>query len=202
MEKRQGGFALRSRLLVSTSARLLAALCWLVAAVAVVPAFAQTNYVEKYPIFDTHEGPYSYAEIDKKDYSGVTLNAIIAPDLPPVGGESIYLRRVLDNLIGNAVKFTPTGGTITVQLEQQGNTMILQVTDTGIGIPADQQQRIFERFYQVDGSMRRRYGGMGLGLSLVKEVIEALGGTIDVESELGHGSTFTIALPILEGTET
>jgi signal transduction histidine kinase len=126
----------------------------------------------------------------------LTLHADIPPNLPPISGAFKYLRRAVDNLLDNAAKFTPAGGSITVQLRQKGDWFVLQITDTGIGIPLDQQQRIFDRFYQVDGSVRRRYGGMGLGLALAKEVIEAHGGTIGVESEEGKRSTFTVTLPI------
>ncbi len=128
--------------------------------------------------------------------AGLTLKADIAPNLPPVAGESIYLRRVLDNLIGNAIKFTPPGGNITVRLWQEDQRLKLQVSDTGIGIAPEQQERVFERFYQVDGSSRRRYGGVGLGLTLVKEVVTSLGGTVKLESEPGQGSTFTVALDV------
>jgi len=128
--------------------------------------------------------------------AGLTLEAEIAPGLPRVSGETLYLRRVLDNLLGNAVKFTPCGGRITVLVEQRGDKVILQVSDTGVGIPPKQQERIFERFYQVDGSARRRYGGVGLGLALVKEVVEVLGGEVSVESDVGRGSTFTVVLPV------
>jgi PAS domain S-box-containing protein len=127
----------------------------------------------------------------------LTLEAEIAPDLPPVWGEVGYLRRVLDNLVGNAVKFTPTGGTITVRLWRAEKNVVMQVADTGIGISSDEQQRVFERFYQVDGSARRRYSGVGLGLALVKEIVEAFDGTVSVHSLQGGGSTFTVTLPIL-----
>ncbi len=74
--------------------------------------------------------------------------------------------------------------------------MALEVSDTGIGIPEKQQEHIFERFFQVDGSAKRRYGGVGLGLALVKEIVESCGGTISVESEVDVGSTFTVRLPV------
>ncbi len=74
--------------------------------------------------------------------------------------------------------------------------MILQVSDDGIGIPAEKQSRVFERFYQVDGSARRRYGGTGLGLALVKEIVEAHGGQVTLESELERGSCFRVAIPV------
>lgn len=126
----------------------------------------------------------------------ITLRTEIPPSLPFVNGSPTHLRRVIDSLLSNAVKFTPAGGKIVVQLRQESDQIVLRVADTGIGIPPDQQARIFDRFYQVDGSASRRYEGMGLGLALVKEVIEAHGGTIDVDSVVGKGSIFTVALPI------
>jgi signal transduction histidine kinase len=126
----------------------------------------------------------------------LTLKADIEPDLPPVSGDPTYMRRVLDNLIGNAVKFTPAGGTITVHVRQDGDRVVLAVSDTGVGIPANKLKRIFDRFYQVDGSARRRYGGVGLGLALVKEIVEVYGGGVTVQSEVGKGSTFTAYIPI------
>ncbi len=130
------------------------------------------------------------------------LRAEIPPDLPPASGYPIHLRRVLDNLLSNAVKFTPAGGTITVRLWQEEKQVVLEVSDTGIGIPADQLERIFERFYQVDGSIKRRHGGVGLGLALVKEITEAFGGHVAVTSQVGKGSTFTVTLPVFTGTRT
>jgi signal transduction histidine kinase/CheY-like chemotaxis protein len=129
------------------------------------------------------------------EQASLTLTSQIAPDLPPVCGDPTHLRRVLDNLLGNALKFTPAGGRISVRLEQVGENIVLHVTDTGVGIPANQLKRIFERFYQVDGSMSRRYGGAGLGLALVKEIVEAHEGSVSVESQPGQGSTFRIRLP-------
>ncbi len=126
----------------------------------------------------------------------LSLTAQITPDLPPVFGDPMHLRRVLDNLVGNALKFTPAGGHIVVRLLQDDQNLVLEVADSGIGIPADQMGRIFERFYQVDGSVSRRYSGAGLGLALVKEIIEAHGGTVGVQSEVGVGSTFTVTLPV------
>jgi signal transduction histidine kinase/DNA-binding LacI/PurR family transcriptional regulator len=132
------------------------------------------------------------------DQAGLRLRVEIAPGLPPVSSSLIYLRRVLDNLLSNAIKFTPPGGTVTVRAWQEGRQVVLQVRDTGIGIPPDQLERIFERFYQVDGSIRRRYGGVGLGLALVKEIVDLHGGHVTVESQVGEGSAFTVTLPICE----
>jgi|GEM_PF-2142237 len=119
----------------------------------------------------------------------------VAPGAPPVFGDPLALRRMLDNLVGNALKFTAAGGSVTVRLLPSEEGVTLQVADTGIGIPSDQLDRIFDRFYQVDGSATRRYGGMGLGLALVKQIVEAHGGQITVTSEIGAGTTFTIWLP-------
>jgi PAS domain S-box-containing protein len=134
------------------------------------------------------------------EQAGLRLRTEIAPSLPPASGSPTYLRRVLDNLLGNALKFTPAEGTITMRLWQEGEQVVLEVSDTGVGIPADQLERIFERFYQVDGSIKRRYGGVGLGLALVKEITETYGGRVTVKSQVGKGSTFIVALPVFVGT--
>lgn len=120
----------------------------------------------------------------------------VAPILPPVSGAPVYLRRVLENLLDNAIKFTPAGGEVVVRLWLEGQQIMLQVSDTGIGIEAEAQARVFERFYQVVGTRRRRRGGTGLGLALVKEITESYGGTVGVESAEGQGSIFTVALPV------
>lgn len=130
--------------------------------------------------------------------AGLKLSVEIPPWPTPVAGSTYYLHRAFEHLLDNAVKFTSSGGTIGVRMSRQGKWARVQVADTGIGIAPEQRSRIFERFYQVDGSATRRYGGMGLGLAVVKEVIEAHGGTLDVESEVGKGSTFTVCLPVLE----
>jgi signal transduction histidine kinase/putative methionine-R-sulfoxide reductase with GAF domain len=130
------------------------------------------------------------------DRAELRLETEIDPDLPPVAGNPGHLLRVVDNLLGNALKFTPAGGCIRVRLLGKGESVLLEVSDTGIGIPFEKQGRIFERFYQVDGSATRRYGGIGLGLALVKEVVEAHGGQVTLESAPGQGTTFRVHLPI------
>ncbi len=126
------------------------------------------------------------------------LHAEIAAESAIVSGDPLHLRRVLDNLLGNALKFTPEGGTVTLRLQVNDHHLLIAISDTGIGIPADKLDRIFERFYQVDGSRKRRYGGTGLGLALVKEIVEAHGGCVGVESVLDEGTTFHIHLPLME----
>ncbi len=127
------------------------------------------------------------------------LQADVPADLAPVPGFPDYVRRVVDGLLSNALKFTPAGGSVAVRLGQQGEQVWLSVRDTGIGIPPDQHDEIFDRFYQVDGSVKRRYGGVGLGLALVKQIVELYGGSVGVESQPGQGSTFTVRLPVYRG---
>jgi signal transduction histidine kinase len=128
--------------------------------------------------------------------SDLRLLAQVAPNVPSVSGDPLALRRVLDNLLGNAFKFTSPGGQVAVRLRQEDGAIVLQVADTGVGIPPDKLGRVFERFYQVDGSSTRQYGGVGLGLALVKEIVEAHGGQITVTSQVGAGTTFTLSFPI------
>ncbi len=130
---------------------------------------------------------------------GLNLEVQLRKGTALVYGDSIKLRRVLDNLIGNALKFTPEGGTITLFLDVVESTVLLDVADNGIGIPVGKLERIFERFYQVDGSMKRRYGGTGLGLALVKEIVEAHDGAVAVESVVGEGAVFHVRLPLYTG---
>lgn len=132
----------------------------------------------------------------RMDEAKLRLIPEIAPETCWIIGDSLKLRRVLDNLIGNALKFTPEGGSITVRLTQSEKTVTIEVADNGIGIPADKLERVFERFYQVDGSMKRRYGGTGLGLSLVKDIVTAHGGQVTAHSVLEQGTTFRVTLPI------
>jgi signal transduction histidine kinase len=131
----------------------------------------------------------------------IVLKAEIPETLPPVWADRSYLEQVFDNILGNAIKFSPNGGKITVCIKEEGEYLRVAVSDTGIGIPSDQLERIFERFYQVDGSPTRRFGGTGLGLALVKKTIEAHGGEVWAESQEGQGSTFFFTLPILRDDE-
>jgi signal transduction histidine kinase len=133
--------------------------------------------------------------------NGLTLRGKIAAEPCSVLGHRHHLRKVVDNLLGNAVKFTPEGGVVVVELARQDGRIRFQVTDTGIGIPADKQAYVFERFYQADSTIRQRYGGSGLGLALVKEIVEGQGGQVTLESEVGEGSTFTVLIPTADYKE-
>jgi signal transduction histidine kinase/DNA-binding response OmpR family regulator/HAMP domain-containing protein len=127
---------------------------------------------------------------------GITLVSLVGADLPPITSDPDKFRHILQNLVGNAVKFTEKGQ-VTVTARQAGGEMHVLVTDTGIGIAADQLPHIFEEFRQADGSTSRKYGGTGLGLAIANEYARLLGGSITVESTLGKGSTFTLRLPLV-----
>jgi two-component system, OmpR family, phosphate regulon sensor histidine kinase PhoR len=109
------------------------------------------------------------------------------------------LRQILNNLIDNAVKYTPPGGRVTVSGQADGSVVLCEVTDTGPGIPAEHHSRLFERFYRVDKARSRELGGTGLGLAIVKHLTQAMGGSVEVSSQVGRGSTFTVRLPAANG---
>jgi two-component system phosphate regulon sensor histidine kinase PhoR len=124
-----------------------------------------------------------------------SLTADVGGALPGVIGDPDYLERALSNLVDNAVKYTPEKGNIRVSARGEGTTVVLEVKDDGIGIPESDLPRIFERFYRVDKSRSREMGGTGLGLSIVKHVVQAHGGSVEVESRPGQGSLFRVILP-------
>lgn len=109
------------------------------------------------------------------------------------------INQVLDNLIGNAVKFSPDGGSIELRMVDRKNDVLVVVSDQGIGVPLDKAHRIFDRFYQIDGSSRRRFGGAGIGLAIVKRIIDAHQGDIWLKSEVGVGSRFYFTIPKTPG---
>jgi two-component system phosphate regulon sensor histidine kinase PhoR len=110
-------------------------------------------------------------------------------------GSRDQIEQVVLNLVDNAVKYTPSGGSVVVRVRIEGARAVLSVTDTGIGILQEHLPRVFERFYRVDKARSRQSGGTGLGLAIVKNIVEAHGGSVSAESEYNTGSTFTMALP-------
>ena len=133
----------------------------------------------------------------------LTLHWHSAENLPPLHTDRRKLRQILDNLIGNAVKFTDRG-TVTVaarvgeggaEAGQEATYLEFSVSDTGVGIPEETLGKIFDKFYQVDSSETRSYGGVGMGLYIAKRFTDLLGGEITVESVLGKGSTFSLRIP-------
>lgn len=128
---------------------------------------------------------------------GVHLVALVADGGVKVRADDVRVQQVLGNLIGNALKFTPAHGRITLDAHAEKERAVIRVSDTGPGIPAEQLPRLFERFWQERKTDRR---GIGLGLGIAKGIVEAHGGTIQVESTPGHGSTFSFTLPLASST--
>jgi signal transduction histidine kinase len=151
-------------------------------------------------------------EVSEVDLSTVTTDAVEAArpraeakdlvleaatqGLPPLAGDRDRLAQVLDNLVSNAVKFTPEGGTVSVRLAADDGEARIEVRDTGVGIPAAEQDRLFERFYRATTATERAIPGVGLGLTIAKAIVEAHGGHLDFESVEGSGTTFTVRLPL------
>ncbi|MHC1575293.1 MAG: ATP-binding protein [Candidatus Methanogasteraceae archaeon] len=131
---------------------------------------------------------------DIADKKGIPIHADIGGELPEITGDHDRLVQVFVNLIGNALKFTETGGEIRIQAQMAGGHPEIKVIDTGIGIPVEELDQIFDKFHQVDSGLTREVGGSGLGLAICKGIIEGHGGTIRAESEFGNGSTFVIVL--------
>lgn len=122
-------------------------------------------------------------------------------ELPRVWADSRRIRQVLNNLLDNAIKYSPEGGQITVTCEVESEFVVLSVADQGVGIPREYLDRIFDRFFQVDGAMTRKIGGSGLGLAIAKGIIEAHHGKIWAEPGVGQGSVFRFTLPIVKDAE-
>ena len=125
----------------------------------------------------------------------IKLQSALSSDLSPVEADPVRLEQVLSNLVDNAIKFTESGGAVTLSAKDLGEQVQVSVHDTGIGIPLSEQNRVFDRFYQVDASASRAYSGTGLGLTICKHIIEQHGGRIWVESDGKRGSTFVFTLP-------
>jgi signal transduction histidine kinase len=126
---------------------------------------------------------------------GVSVHAVVDDDVPPVQADPQKIAWVLNQLLDNGIKFTPANGRVIVSARlEAANLVMLSVTDTGIGIPPNRMEEIFEPFHQLDGSSTRRHGGTGLGLSLVRQIVEAHGSLLDVQSIEGRGTTFKFPL--------
>ena len=131
------------------------------------------------------------------DSNGIHLATSEAvPDLQARADEE-GVRQILNNLIDNAIKYTPEGGEVVVSASRDGSMALIEVRDTGIGIAAEHLPRVFERFYRVDKARSRELGGTGLGLSIVKHLTQSFGGSVDVESRPGEGTAFTVRLPLI-----
>lgn len=116
--------------------------------------------------------------------------------LPPVTTDSEKLRRVIINLLSNSVKYTPSGGEINIVLEQKDDELQISIRDTGVGIPEEEKEKIFEKFFRGQQVIKIAPDGTGLGLYIAKSLIQAMGGEISFDSKVGEGTTFTINLPL------
>ena len=144
-------------------------------------------------------GTINKAQMLMEDHArtkGIRLQATCPESVPKVLADQGQLEQVLLNLLDNAIKYTPDGGDIAIRARQEAKQVVIDVSDTGIGIPSKDLKRIFERFYRVDEGRSREQGGTGLGLAIVKHIVQLHGGEITVTSEAGKGSTFTVSLPI------
>ncbi|MFQ5466702.1 MAG: ATP-binding protein [Kiloniellaceae bacterium] len=132
----------------------------------------------------------------RAEEDGVTIRLDLAPDLPPLWGDQLRTKQILLNLISNAVKFTPGGGTVTIDARLvEGEGLRIGVSDTGIGIPLDEIDKALSLFGQVDGGLNRKFEGTGLGLPLAKLIAERLGGSMTLESAPGAGTRATLSFP-------
>ncbi|MDQ4019285.1 MAG: cell wall metabolism sensor histidine kinase WalK, partial [Actinomycetota bacterium] len=129
---------------------------------------------------------------------GVSIELVLPPSLPEVAGDRDKIRQVLVNLIENAVKYSPEGGTVEVHVEPLERRLRVSVRDEGLGIPLTEQQRIFEKFYRLDPNLTRGVGGTGLGLYICRELVRRMNGRLWVASKEGQGSTFFVELPLAE----
>jgi len=134
------------------------------------------------------------AQIKKK---GIQLSAEIAQNLQPLRANPIRIRQMMDNLIGNAIKYTPGEGVVRVSISMQDHQLILKVEDTGPGIPPDEQSHVFEKFYRATNAPEG-VEGSGLGLAIVKSIVDSHQGRVWVESTMGRGSSFIVLLPTQE----
>jgi two-component system OmpR family sensor kinase len=135
---------------------------------------------------------------------GQTFHCSVAPDVPAIRGDRDRLQQILSNIIDNAIKFTPTDGSVELRARADEGSVVITVSDTGQGIPPEALPHVFDRFYRADPSRQRpaqQVGGSGLGLSIAKELVEAQGGTITISSTLGVGTLVSIRFPAVEDPE-
>jgi signal transduction histidine kinase len=143
----------------------------------------------------------SEIEVSRADHR-VDVRGEVPADLPTIFADRERLHQVLFNLLDNAVRYTPSGGRVTVTADRHNGSVDVHVADTGSGIGAEHLPRVFERFYRVDPARSQKDGGTGIGLAIARSVVEAHGGRIWAESEPGEGSVFTFELPVADAAET
>ena len=156
--------------------------------------------VEVQPVLDGLLNAFS----DLARQQGVQLNSTVVSVTRPVWADPDRLRQILNNLVGNALRHTPEGGSVKIVVEEQGGAqneggVRFTVADTGPGIPGEDLPHVFDRFWRAERSRSREYGGSGLGLAISRQLVEAQGGEIGVDSEVGRGSVFWFTLPVVDG---
>jgi signal transduction histidine kinase len=149
----------------------------------------------EFSVYDVCEGLLTMFRpmAEKKN---IDLRGALTAGMPLLRQDVVKFRQILSNLLSNAVKFTPEGGRVQLKAEADGSHVVLTVSDTGVGIAADEQELVFEKFRQAGNPLTREHAGTGLGLSIVRELSKLLGGEVTLQSELGRGSTFTVRLPL------
>ena len=157
----------------------------------ILPRFQTVNMV---PIAEEIAKKYE----DKAAASLVTIDVTADPNLPNVSGDPKSLERALTALVDNAIKFSPHGGHVNINLREDGNDVVVDVVDQGVGIEAGRTARIFDRFYHAEKNDEDLFGGIGLGLSITNQVIKQHNGNLSVQSEPGKGSTFTVRLKAMK----
>jgi signal transduction histidine kinase len=149
----------------------------------------------EFSVYDVCEGLLTMFRpmAEKKN---IDMRGALTAGMPLLRQDVVKFRQILSNLLSNAVKFTPEGGRVQLKAEADGNHIVITVGDTGVGIAADEQELVFEKFRQAGNPLTREHAGTGLGLSIVRELSKLLGGEVTLQSELGRGSTFTVRLPL------
>ncbi|GIX21724.1 MAG: hypothetical protein KatS3mg121_0507 [Gammaproteobacteria bacterium] len=183
---------------IHASARLLLGMIERILDISKIEAGRLQLYEERFDLYELlHDVETVFA--NQAQQKGLAFEIHLDPIVPiEWQGDAARLKQILVNLLGNALKFTEKGGVdLTVTLERDApRRLVFEVQDTGIGIPADRREKIFEPFVQADASVTRRYGGTGLGMSIVRQIVDAMGGVIELQSEEGIGTTFTVRLPL------
>lgn len=154
----------------------------------------------RFPLMDALESVCRAVELEAQRH-GHTFKRLYIPPLPMITGDRSRLEQVVMNVVGNSIKYTPDGGTITVDAGVRGKNVWIEVSDNGIGIPRQDRERIFDRFYRVDKARSRESGGTGLGLSIAREIVLRHHGSIAIQDQDGPGTTVRIVLPIRQDEE-
>lgn len=173
----------------------------MIARIGTLLAVQAQQYVKQPVMLSTLVAQMAATQRAKAEHAGINLEIDFPAGLPSVIGDSEQLQLAIECLVENGLKFTPYGGNVAVRLWSDPDWVNLAVSDTGIGIAEEDVARLFQPFQQLDDSNARLYGGLGLGLTLVRNIVDAHGGQIEAQSQPGQGSCFTIKLPIVASIE-